>query len=47
MPVQAYLAEPLRFTWYPEAGPRVAIQQARPDGLNEPAPGFSAWGMRD
>lgn len=43
-PVQAYLAEPLRFTWYPEAGPKMAIQQARPDRFNEAAPGFSALG---
>ena len=46
-PVQAYLAEPLRFTWYPEAGPRIAMEQARPDSIKEPAPGFSALGMPD
>lgn len=46
-PVQAYLAEPLRFTWYPEAGPMVAMQQARPDSFNEPAPGFSTMGAPD
>src|SRR3546814_9868014 len=28
-PVQAYLAERLRFTWYPEAGAKMAIQQDR------------------
>lgn len=44
-PVQAYLAEPLRFTWYPDARARIAIQQARPDSFNEPAPGFSTMGV--
>lgn len=46
-PVQAYLAEPLRFTWYPEVGPMIAMQQARPDSFNEPAPGFSTMGAPD
>lgn len=46
-PVKAYLAEPLRFTWYPEAGSKMAIQQARPDGFNEPTPGFSILGAQD
>lgn len=42
-PVQAYLAEPLRFTWYPRAGTEILVQQARPDRYSEAAPGFSAW----
>lgn len=46
-PVQAYLAEPLRFTWYPDAGPRGAMEQARSDSFNGPAPGFSISGAPD
>lgn len=41
-PVQAYLAEPLRFTWYPETERKVALLPARPDGYEPPEPGFSA-----
>lgn len=46
-PVQAYLAEPLRFTWYPDAGPRGAMERARSDSFNGPAHGFSISGAPD
>lgn len=40
--VQAYLAEPLRFTWFPDAGPALgALQPARPDvAYSNPTAGF-------
>jgi hypothetical protein len=40
--VQAYLAEPLRFTWFPESGEKVALLPARPDVHDAARPGFSA-----
>lgn len=41
-PVQAYLAEPLRFTWYAETEQKVALLPARPDAYDAPKPGFSS-----
>lgn len=46
-PVQAYLADNLRFTWYPETGPKVAALPARPDVYGNAAPGFSRLGAAD
>lgn len=40
--VQAYLAEPLRFTWFPESGPRIALLPALPDRYQDAQPGFSS-----
>lgn len=45
--VEAYLAEPLRFTWYPETEQKVALLPATPDGYGEAKPGFSVMGSPD
>ncbi len=41
-PVEAYLAEPLRFTWYPEPGPKIVLIPAQPDSYETARPGFSS-----
>ena len=45
--VEAYLAEPLRFTWYPETGPKLALLPATPDSYQNAKPGFSGLGSPD
>lgn len=45
--VQAYLAEPLRFTWYPESRPaQASMQQAQPDmAVRDLKPSFASLGQ--
>lgn len=45
--VEAYLAEPLRFTWYPQSESKIALLPATPDSYEAAKPGFSALGVAD
>lgn len=41
-PVEAYLAEPLKFTWYPQTEPvQTGLRPALPDTAKAATPGFS------
>jgi len=46
-PVQAHLAENLRFTWYPQSGSKVALLPATPDSYEAAKPGVSGLGVSD
>lgn len=45
--VQGHLADNLRFTWYPESGPKLALLPATPDIYQDVKPGFSGMGSPD